>query len=168
MLAKLAASFFGLMMTGLKSDLSVYLQAFLIGILPIWSEVLASRITRVEPSLEKSKKWLIADAVVDALVFLIVPGGWFLWMTHEARFVEGAAVLIFVLGGVWRLINFTRTGLNTDGYFRGLPVTYTGYLWILLILCRSVNGEWLVAPLLLLVTWAMITRRIKIKVSSVS
>lgn len=168
MLAKFFSCLLGLAIIAFNPELSLYLHAFLIGILPIWSEVLASRITNIEPAQEKNKKWLWVDALIDAWVFLFVPSGWFFWVANENTPLRISALFIFVMSGLWRLYHFVKKGLSLDGYFRGLPVTYTGYLWLLLILLKNNNLQSLIEPFLFLISWGMVTPKIKIKVNSVS
>jgi hypothetical protein len=102
--------------------------AALLGITPIWLELAATAATGLEPSLEKRPLWKFADAVVDALSFVLVPAAWL------AAVFGGPGLLpwglaVFVGCGIYRLQRFVRRGLVDGQHFEGLPVTYTGYAW---------------------------------------
>lgn len=172
-LAKFLISLLGLVIIVLFETLPNYIIAFILGILPIWSEVLTTKITKIEPALTKSKKWLVIDALVDAFSFVLIPSSWFGIHTIKQTIsvnqkMQLLALFAFVACGLWRLIQFVRTGLNKDNYFRGVPVTYMGYLWILLILLENLNLQILTSFVLLLASWSMISKHIKVKVSSVT
>ena len=166
MLAKFFASFLGIVITRLQLEKSLYLEAFLLGILPIWSEVLASNITKTEPSLEKDRNKLYLDGVLDALVFIIIPSVWYYLSLAEST-DEKIALIFFIFCGLTRLFQFVRKGLNHDGYFRGLPVTYTGYMWLVLALLKNYEANKAASITLVLVSILMITNKIKIKVRAV-
>lgn len=163
-LAKFLATFAAVLFL-VRYDLNHYLQAFLIGVLPIWSEVLASRLTRVEPARETRSSLLFADALADSTSFLIAPAIWFLNLTAQHAPFVLAALVLFVGAGLFRIYRFLRQGLDANGYFTGLPVTYTGYVWIILIGAGSWDLNTLPALVLALLSWAMVSKRIRIRAS---
>jgi hypothetical protein len=130
------------------------LQGFAIGVLPIWSETLASYFTKFEPAREGRKAWLYIDAIVDFGVFIVAPLTWWgMNQTVEGWFYLSGAV--FLGAGLFRIVRFLKRGLNQDGYFQGLPVTYTGYIWPLMTLVPSNLQPPLSAAILLLFGIAM-------------
>jgi len=125
---KILATFLGIFLWQKNIVSALWPQAFFIGILPIWLEVLCSTLLKVEPSQEKNRLILYLDAVVDSISFLFIPCWWF--------FMNGGdliPLLVFIVSGIWRLQNFLRKGLVNGKYFVGVPVTYMGYLWMILI-----------------------------------
>ncbi len=143
---------------------SVYAQAFFIGIFPIWAEVVASYITKIEPARVKQKKLLYIDAATDLFTFILVPCLWYLIVLQTHMF-DLVAIMLFVVCGAYRLIRFVKQGLDDDGMFRGLPVTYTGYLWI--VVATSVNFMFFYLPsiVIILAGLAMVSRRIRLRPS---
>jgi hypothetical protein len=131
-----------------------FLQGFAIGVLPIWSEALASYLTKFEPAREGRKLWLYLDAAVDAGVFLVAPLTWWgMNQSMEEWFYLSSAV--FLGAGLFRIVRFLRRGIDNHGYFQGLPVTYTGYIWPLMTLAPSGLQPPLSAAILLLFGIAM-------------
>lgn len=130
------------------------------GILPIWLEVLASKFTRIEPSRETRSSWKIIDFFSDLCVFVLIPPLIFLWAS-DSTFELRLAVLCFVGLGLLRLLRFLKCGLR-DGYLVGLPVTYTGYLWLPLFYVAQWNS-WIACIILLGVSFWMVSERFKIK-----
>src|SRR5512135_3517745 len=94
-------------------------RAFVVGVLPIWGEVAASFLLKVEPARERSRKWLLSDAIADALAFLVVPSLWFWLVASQHSWYLAATLLFFVAAGIWRIIRFLRFGLDASGYFQG-------------------------------------------------
>ena len=133
------------------------LSSLLIGVLPIWFEVLVSFITKIEPSREGRLTIKIIDNVVDGIVFIIIPAVWYSYF-HGPNFIT----YIFVSAGIWRLINFVKKGLMGN-YFTGLPVTYTGYVWPVLILLNQFPYHNFI---LIILAWAMNSKHIKIKATN--
>jgi hypothetical protein len=131
-----------------------------VGVAPIWLEVAVSLLTGIEASLEKRPIWLIADNLVDAVVFLISPVA---FPSELIAAVNEFVPLLFVFCGLFRLVRFVRQGLVDGLYFEGLPVTYTGYAWPAIAgIILSPLLYW--APLLLLpLCWAMLSKRVRIK-----
>lgn len=162
-IASLLAIFFVL-----KYSISLPLQAFLIGIFPIWSEVLASYTTNVEPARVQNKFLIYLDGVMDVFVFILVPSFWF-WLVTGKTQIEFFGLLIFFCCGFFRIIRFITKGLNREGKFSGLPVTYTGYIWIVLIGIYEMNiaglSSYLSLVLLVIVSIAMVTKKIQISPS---
>ncbi|MDD5269738.1 MAG: hypothetical protein PHE80_00950 [Candidatus Omnitrophica bacterium] len=65
------------------------------------------------------------EGFVDFFSFIISPAI-FLLMA-EYGFLPVIAAFIFVVSGIWRISRFNAEGL-LGGYYRGLPVTYNGYI----------------------------------------
>ncbi len=115
-----------------------YAAAAAIGILPIWLELAATRLTGCEPSLEKRLLWRAVDNGVDAASLVVLPAAWFACVTRLG-WPAYAGLAVFAGCGLFRLIRFVRKGLLGDQFFEGLPVTYTGYAWVVLA-ARSTGG----------------------------
>lgn len=170
---KVSASLSGLLasLMGEGALESRFLQALWIGILPIWLEVGITLSTGVEPSLETRPAWKRADACADLIAFVLVPSFWFLgWVIREKSAFElvaiGAGVAAFVFCGFYRVIRFVRNGLVDGQFFVGLPVTYTGYLWLVLTVLIYTVGRasvFVASAALLAVAYAMVTNRIRIR-----
>jgi hypothetical protein len=158
MLGKILATNLGLFLWLGQRTSSTLIQAFFIGILPIWVEVAISLILKVEPSQEKRKSILFLDAAIDAFSFLLVPAFWFYTQNYQVW-----PIAIFVLSGLWRLQNFLRLGLVSNQYFIGVPVTYMGYLWILVIL---IPNQMIQNILIVMAGFSMNAPFIKIKVTN--
>jgi hypothetical protein len=137
-------------------------QAFLVGICPIWFEVIASYVTKVEPAKEKRRKWVVADAIADATAFIILPALWYFPFTESA---SKLALVFFISSGIARITRFVMEGLNPAGSFEGLPVTYTGYLWCVLVLISNIESNYGPAILLVIISVAMVTKQIQIRPS---
>jgi len=74
---KILATFLGIFLWQKNIVSALWPQAFFIGILPIWLEVLCSTLLKVEPSQEKNRLILYLDVVVDSISFLFIPCWWF-------------------------------------------------------------------------------------------
>ncbi|MFM6928631.1 MAG: hypothetical protein ACKOX6_09210 [Bdellovibrio sp.] len=164
LLGKIISSVFAVLFISSGKNIDIYLQGFLIGVLPIWSEVFASFLLKYEPAREGNKSLLLVDAVVDGLVFVIVPVGWF-WFTLQPEAILIVPLLVFLGAGMYRLFRFLKRGLAQSGYFQGLPVTYTGYVWLLLIYLVEVKLFWLALAILLTLSFLMATPKEFIKAS---
>jgi hypothetical protein len=159
--AKIFASIIGLLSIYFHS--SPYIQAASIGVLPIWFEVFSCYFLKIEPARETNAKILLIDAIVDAWCFLILPP---LWLIHAFSFTvaEYLTLILFTIAGLYRLHRFLKTGLK-NGQFEGLPVTYTGYFWIIAVFLLIHDYNSVVIFLLIGLSFAMITKRIKINPS---
>jgi hypothetical protein len=164
MLAKIITSVMAFGWITLKPTTSFYLQAFLVGILPIWAEVLASFLQKVEPARATSVWFLKSDALVDGLVFLIFPSMWFFHMYPTVNYFLIFSNMIFIVAGIYRILRFLKTGLTADGSFIGLPVTYTGYQWLLYVWLKSNNLDIVICFLFLALALVMASK-IKVKAS---
>lgn len=163
--AKITASLLGVLIASTLLSFPIA-QALAVGVFPIWVEVVASFFTRVEPAREKNRRLLQADAAADIFCFLLAPLGWYLSSRQQQDPFIYAASLVFLTCGLYRICRFLKKGLSKDGYFSGLPVTYTGYLWpILVLLPENAWGKSLVAISLAIVSWAMVSSHISIKAS---
>jgi hypothetical protein len=146
----IAATFYFKNMSG-----NPLLISFLIGVLPIWFEVLASFLTKIEPAREQRFIIKTIDNLVDSVVFILMPAIWYSFFQKI-----DLTIIIFILAGIWRLIKFVRLKKVGD-FFIGLPVTYTGYIWPILILTNKIAYHNI---LLIILAWAMNSQLIKIKV----
>ena len=133
--------------------------AFGIGVLPLWLELLAAWITRCDPSLETRPPWRYADAAVDTVCFVLIPSFW-LGLQYP---VLGFDLLVFASSGLYRILRFLRYGLVAGRYFEGLPVSYTGYLWMGLVML--LRKDWIVPAmgLLYVTSFFMVWSRLKIR-----
>jgi hypothetical protein len=123
-----ALGIFALILSRGRTDGMDWIGFGLLGILPIWFEIATTAWTGIEPARETRKAWRWMDAVVDGLVFVWVPTGLFL-REHPESF--GVSLFVFAAAGTFRLVRFVGKGLGPTGTFSGLPVTYTGYVWLL-------------------------------------
>jgi hypothetical protein len=161
MAAKLAASIVGAALwAGFYGP--AFLVAWAIGILPIWSELVATRLTGCEPSTEDRLLWKIIDNCIDAASFVLLPVAWFASVTRLGwpAYIGLAA---FAGCGIYRLVRFVRKGLASNQFFEGLPVTYTGYAWVVLAAVDWWNQPWVAFVLLTGLSYAMVSTRIRIR-----
>ncbi len=149
----------------IKCDINPLVQAFLIGIAPIWSEVLISQLTNIEPAREKRQALLITDALVDIISFILVPMIWYFNLNKPSSYLVQVSLTLFLLSGIFRILRFLRNGLDDRGYFSGLPVTYTGYTWILITAVNNFDSTYIPTTLLICLSWAMLSKHIKIPAS---
>ncbi len=147
----------------IKYEFNPLVQAFLIGVIPIWSEVLMSRLTNIEPAREKRKLLLFIDALADIASFLLAPVIWYFNFDKPSSYLVQIALILFLLTGIFRILIFLRNGLDGNGCFTGLPVTYTGYVWILLTAVNAISPTYVPAMLLICLSWAMLSKHIKIR-----
>ena len=133
-----------------------------IGVLPIWLELAATRLTGCEPSLEKRPLWKAVDNGVDAVSFVLLPVAWFACVTCLGWPAYGG-LAVFAGCGLYRLIRFVRKGLLSEQFFEGLPVTYTGYAWVVLAAIDQWDQPWIALALLLTLSYAMVSTRIRIR-----
>jgi len=133
------------------------LHAACLGILPVWAEVVASLVTKTEPGREGRFGVRLIDNLVDGYVFILVPSLWWAYF-HPAAW----GLLLFVPAGVFRLQRFVRRGLSAAGMFEGLPVTYTGYLWVVL---QLVDHYWFTQIAFSVMGLLMVSFWIKVKPS---
>lgn len=161
-LSKFLASLVALIVCILWPDLNIYSQAFLIGILPIWAEVLTSQRLKVEPAYEHRFLVRSIDNLVDLICFILIPP---LWFYAKVSIVDTQAIMLFMILGTGRLVYFVKKGLDPDGYFIGLPVTYTGYIWVVLVGVAALNLELLVNGIIILFAILMVSPFIRIKPS---
>ena len=139
-----------------------YGVAAAIGILPIWLELAATRLTGREPSLEKRLLWKVLDNGCDAVSFVLLPVAWFACVTRLG-WPAYAGLAAFAGCGTFRLVRFVRKGLVSDQFFEGLPVTYTGYAWVVLAAIDQWGQPWVALALLLCLSYAMVSTRIRIR-----
>jgi phosphatidylserine synthase len=133
-----------------------------VGVLPIWLESAATRLTGCEPSLEKRLLWKVVDNGIDAMSFVLLPVAWFASVTCLG-WPAYVGLITFACCGIFRLIRFVRGGLLSEQFFEGLPVTYTGYAWIVLVILDRWEQTWIALALLLALSGAMVSTRIHIR-----
>jgi phosphatidylserine synthase len=97
----------------------------------------------------------------DAVSFVWIPP-LFLW-SKGTPFIQ-LALAGFIAAGSFRLLRFLKHGL-IDGAFVELPVTYTGYFWILGIFLIKLDWNSLVGICLLFLSSAMVSRQLRINPS---
>lgn len=163
MLAKILPSLTGIWLAARFHGERPLLEAFVIGVLPIWLEVSATLLTKVEPSRVQSRPLLRADAIVDASTFLFVPVIWYWRLDPTPGVFTSIALCAFLISGLWRIGRFLKTGLTAQGEFVGLPVTYTGYVWPVLAVLNEGGWRNASAIFLLPLAWAMVSKRIRIR-----
>jgi hypothetical protein len=161
MVAKLFASIIGAAVW-VWFDGPCYVVAAAIGVLPIWLELAATRLTGCEPSLEKRPLWKVVDNGIDAISFVVLPVAWFASVTRLG-WPAYLGLVTFTCCGFFRLIRFVRKGLISDRFFEGLPVTYTGYSWVVLAVLDRWQQSWIALVLLLALSGAMVSTRIRIR-----
>jgi hypothetical protein len=159
--AKLVASIVGVALWACFDGPSFGVAAA-IGVLPIWLELAATRLSGYEPSLEKRPLWRVVDNSIDAVSFVLVPVAWFACVTRLG-WPAYVGLVAFAGCGIFRLIRFVREGLLSDQFFEGLPVTYTGYAWVVLAALDQWEQTWIALALLLALSWAMVSTRIHIR-----
>lgn len=163
--AKFLGSLLGIVSFFYFPSLRPYLQTAILGIAPIWLELLACKLFQVEPGAERRKNWRLMDAAADSFSFLLMPVAVFLALTCLDPGTHWSLPLsagVFLAAGLFRIARFLREGL-TDGCFLGLPVTYTGYLWPLLAFLVDKKLAWMACFLLLLFAWLMVWKKLKLK-----
>jgi hypothetical protein len=139
------------------------LQGATLGLAPIWLEVIACHLAKVEPGRETRNFWLSLDAVTDIVVFLLLPALWFNLAFLPSWWVI-AATFGFVGAGLCRIYRFLKTGL-VRGAFEGLPVTYTGYFWGVGAFLRRAQLTDLSVIVMVFLSVSMIHRGIRIRPS---
>lgn len=93
-------------------------------VLAVWADAAAGVIAR-------RRKWparpehVHLDALVDLTCFVWAPAQFFAVVDPSIPVLS--AILLFAFVGIYRMARFRAEGLM-DGKYRGLPVTYNGYL----------------------------------------
>lgn len=118
-------------------------------VLAVWSDVLVVQIARRFhwPATLSTGQ---LDALVDCVSFVAVPAMCVLALVPGWTLLAG--VLVFVAAGLFRLARFQAEGLVQGGY-RGMPVTYNGYLFpaaiVVIHVTPTASPLWWYVPLLL-------------------
>lgn len=132
-----------------------------LGIAPIWLEVVASKFTGVEPARETRRIWRLIDFASDLVSFVVAPPLAMALMSNlHLHLLLGLSIFFFC--GALRLVRFLRLS-PSENSFRGLPVTYTGYIWWMIYL---IHHDWPLSTLfiLALISFLMIFEKIRIRV----
>lgn len=93
-------------------------------ILAVWADAAVGFIAKRRQWPARSEH-IQADALADCACFIWAPAH-FLVVLHPSIPVL-AAIPLFFFAGIYRMVRFAAEGL-VGGTYRGLPVTYNGYL----------------------------------------
>lgn len=155
MLAKLVAAYIGWNIYTLPWCTPV-IAAAIIGILPIIIQALGEKYFRNKAV--DTKHLRMASVATDLVVFLISPVVFV--FVHSPELFEALALVFFFLVGCARLVRILNQKPDGDV---GLPVVYTGYLWVPVIFLLSKDLGAVSAALVVATALAMISPQIKIK-----
>lgn len=104
------------------------------------------------------------EGLVDFLCFVCAPAVLAMVLQRSPWILLPAG--LFILAGTYRLARFNVEGVDAQGRYVGLPVTYNGYLIPLALWLASYlpapGQAWLVSAFLLLTAAAMASRRFTI------
>ncbi len=130
-------------------------------VLAVWADALAGWIAR-RCSLSKTPSVTTTELLVDLVCFIWAPAQFVLAQTTHPAALAGLAV--FVAAGLFRLARFGVEGL-INGRYRGLPVTYNGYIFPLAALANHYDGNHapaLFATVLVVVSALMVSRKLTV------
>jgi phosphatidylserine synthase len=116
----------------------------------IWADILIAWAAR-RRGWVKGVSQIQLEGFVDFVCFIWAPAAWILAVSPETLLWAPAGA--FVLAGCYRLARFNTEGL-VAGRYRGLPVTYNGYLFPAAALARHFlawDGSWFFGLLFLIV-----------------
>ena len=94
-------------------------------VVAVWADAAAGWLARRLGSASTASSGQM-DGVVDCLCFVAAPACFA--MCTSPRRELAPAIVVFVAAGLFRLARFQVEGLVSGGY-RGLPVTYNGYIF---------------------------------------
>ncbi len=107
------------------------------GICDLFDGVIARRCKRTE---EEKQFGIQIDTLADVISFLMLPAVLLQYLTHTG-FIPMVIAAFYILCGVSRLGWFNITTEKNQGFFQGLPVTYTALIVpVYYILTLFVNG----------------------------
>ena len=126
-------------------------------VIAVWADAVASWWARRAGSTQTPLGVQIEN-LADCVCFVAAPVAFALCVSKDRRIAISLAV--FALAGIFRLARFQVEGLVRGGY-RGLPVTYNGYLFpamaLILFYWPSGNSPLVWAPFLLVVSALMVS-----------
>jgi phosphatidylserine synthase len=129
-------------------------------VLAVWCDVIVGWLAR-RHAWNKQATHVQLEGFVDCVCFVWAPVQFLVALYCDAALLVAAPV--FALAGLFRLARFNVEGLANGGY-RGLPVTYNGYL----IPLTALGAHYLAAPyasllcagMLLVLSALMVSRRL--------
>lgn len=106
------------------------------------------------------------DSLNDIVTFVIVPSLLiFNWTGMSFSILNYFSIIIFCLAGAYRLARFNCH--KTNGYFEGLPTTYSGFIIAQIYLLNSNNSDLIRISLLLILSYFMVSKLPYIKLGYV-
>lgn len=140
-----------------------FLVAGICLVLAVWADVLVGGLAR-RRGWPRRVEHREVEGLVDCCSFVVAPVFFVLIQCH-VPLVLGAA-LLFLGCGIFRIARFNVEGLDVDGKYTGLPVTYNGYSLPLLAVASHFAGSEVAAPLfaggLFLFSFLMVSRHVRI------
>lgn len=131
-------------------------------VLAVWSDVLAGWIARRKGWTRQAFHTQL-EGFVDFTCFIWAPVQ--LLLTVDSEILIWIAAAIFTLAGMFRIARFNTEGL-VNGRYRGLPVTYNGYLIPLTVLgTHYLDARYsaqLCAGVMLIVSALMVSSRLTV------
>lgn len=124
----------------------------------VWIDALAGWLGK-RAAWAKSRFATALEMAADFVCFIWAPASWI--AGHGTTPPVRIALGVFVLAGAWRLARFQAEGLVRGGY-RGLPVTYMGYLVPLaggVVAAGWIQPQWAWPAALAVFSWAMVSTR---------
>lgn len=117
-------------------------------VLAVWADAVVGWVAR-KGSWQKTASVIEVETLLDFLCFVWAPVQFLLAQTRHPAILVG--IVVFVAAGIFRLARFKIEGL-VRGSYRGLPVTYNGYIFPLAaVLNQQVSGYSTVIFLLVLI-----------------
>jgi len=93
-------------------------------VLAVWADAIAVWCAR-RAGWRDTPTVVRLEALVDCVSFVAAPAALVASLCHRVEVTP--AIVVFVLAGLYRLARFQIEGMVNGGY-RGLPVTYSGYI----------------------------------------
>ena len=104
------------------------------------------------------------EGFVDFSSFIVAPALFVISFSMHPFLLS--SLILFVFAGMFRISRFNLEGLIEGRYYRGLPVTYNGYLFplagMIFHYCSVLKSPWGWSFFLLTISWGMIAGKIKI------
>lgn len=94
-------------------------------VIAVWADAVAGWCAR-RAHWSQTPSGIQIEALVDCICFVAAPAAFAMCVCPRPELA--IAIAIFVVAGVFRLARFQAEGLIRGGY-RGLPVTYNGYIF---------------------------------------
>lgn len=129
-------------------------------VLSVWSDVVLGWWTK-RRVWEKGPSQIQIEGFVDFLCFVWAPARFAYVASNASWLILPASV--FILAGAYRLARFNVEGLVSGGY-RGLPVTYNGYLFpaAALLAHFARDGAWVFGIIFLAAAALMVSARFRV------